>query len=169
VASVVASSATVASVAASTASSSSVQRFRLRDGLTAVVDQEDHVTLLSDDGLVKGESWCGANGISYRKAVDFLTEVVRLVKASDKNALADLVNFPLRVPPKVYSRAEFLARYDRIFTLSEVTAISDADPGDVFCKNGAFMLGLGLIWVMPDEKGAYKVVTVNRPFRKPSR
>jgi hypothetical protein len=159
----------VASATVPTASPPSVQRFPLRDGLTAVVDQEDHVVILSADGLVIGESSCGANGISYRKAVDFLTEVVRLVKASDKNTLAEVVVFPLRVPPKVYSRAEFLARYDLIFTPSEVAVISNADPGNVFCKNGGFMVGDGLLWVMPDETGAYRVVTVNRPFRKVAR
>jgi hypothetical protein len=164
-----ASSPIATRTAAPTPAPSSEQRFPLRDGRTAVVDQDDHVLLLGSDGGVGTQSWCGMNGISYRRAVAFLTKVVQLIEAPDKNALADLVSLPLRANPVVNSRAEFLDRYGHIFPQSEVDAVSAADPGAVFCRNGAFMLGDGLIWAQPDETGAYKVTTVNRSFRKPRR
>jgi hypothetical protein len=143
------------------------QRFPLRDGQIAVVNSEDHVLILNAGGDTVGESWCGANGINYRRAVAFLAEVVRLVEASDKNALADLVSFPLRASVPVKTRTDFLTHYGRIFSPAEVDAISRADPGALFCKNGAFMLGDGAIWARPNETGAYRLVTVNQAVRKP--
>ncbi|HET7543892.1 MAG TPA: hypothetical protein VFK05_28670 [Polyangiaceae bacterium] len=145
------------------------QRFPLRNGGTAVVDQDDHVLLLAADGGVTAESSCGVNGIAYRRAVTFFSEVVRLIGASDKNALADLMSFPLSASVAVNSRAEFLRHYPRIFPPAEVTAISAADPAAIFCRNGAFMLGDGLIWAQADETGAYRMTTINRAFHEPSR
>lgn len=142
------------------------QRFPLRDGRTAVVGPEDHVVILSTDGGEEGESFCGANGISYRRAVTFFTQVVGLVRSSDKSALAELVTFPLRASTPIKTRADFIAQYERLFTPSETAAITHADPAEIFCKNGAFMLGDGELWAAPDEHGEYRLTTVNPPVAK---
>ena len=142
------------------------QRFALRDGRTAVVGPDDHVVIVGADGGSESESYCGANGISYARAATFFTQVARLVGASDKAALAELVNFPLRASTSVKTRAQFLDQYGSIFTPSEVSAIVQADPGEIFCRNGAFMLGDGELWAAPDTHGEYRLTTVNPPVPK---
>jgi hypothetical protein len=148
---------------------SSEQRFPLRDGQTAIVDRDDHVLILAADGGVTAESGCGAEGISYRRAVAFLRELIRLLEASDKHALVKHFSFPLHASLTVNTRAEFLAHYDQIFPKPEIAAISRADPGAVFCRNGAFMLGDGEIWAAPDGSGVYRVMTVNPPVQNTRR
>jgi hypothetical protein len=142
------------------------QRIALRDGRTAVVDPDDHVVILAADGGIDAESWCGFNGISYRRAVAFLTDVIRLVDTSDASALANLMSFPLHASVLVKTRAQFLHQYPKIFPPDEVAAITHADPGAIFCRNGAFMLGDGEIWAAPDESGQYRVTTINPPVPK---
>ncbi len=143
------------------------QRFSLRDGRTVVVDSDDHVRVLTVDGGVSDESWCGANGISYPKAKAFLEGAVRLIQAADRRALVELVKFPLHASPPVKTRAEFLDHYAQLFPPSEVVAISRADPAAVFCRNGAFSLGDGEIWGQPDEAGVYRITAINPPISKP--
>jgi hypothetical protein len=92
-----------------------------------------------------------------------MNDVVRHVLMSDKHALANLIDFPLRALPTVTTPAEFLRRYDQIFDQSLVAAIARADPNEIFCRNGAFTLGDGEIWAAPDEHGHYHVTTINPP------
>lgn len=162
-----ADSAAPPNVAASTRAAPTEQRLPLRDGRTVIVDSDDHVVILAADGGVGSDSWCGTYGISYRRAVVFLSEVIRLVEAADKHALVELIGFPLRASVPVKSRADFLRRYDQILPPSEVAAISRADPAAIFCRDGAFMLGDGEIWAAPDETGAYRVRTINPAVLKP--
>jgi hypothetical protein len=132
-----------------------------------LVDGDDHVVVVEADGGAGAESWCGANGISYSRAAAFLSDVIRDVKAHDKDALAALVHFPLRARVAAKSRAEFLHEYEQIVTTEQAAAIASADPGEVFCRDGAFMLGSGEVWAEPDASGAYRIVSINPPISRP--
>jgi hypothetical protein len=98
-----------------------------------------------------------------------LSDVIRHVKAHDKDALAAPVKFPLRARVPAKSRAEFLQKYEQIITTEEAAAVASADPGEVFCRNGAFMLGSGEVWAEPDASGAYRIITINPPIARSRR
>ena len=75
--------------------------------------------------------------------------------AHDVPGVAALVRFPLRVngpkPGAVTSAAQLASRYAAVFTPKVVAAVSAAEPGLVFCHEGAAMIASGAVWAGKDQ------------------
>jgi hypothetical protein len=113
-------------------------------------------------------------------AIAFLAKFQDALKSNDHEAVAMLVNYPLRATPhNIRSRAQLLANFDRIFNPQVRTAILAATPDDVWGNYRGFMIGRGVIWFdsiipsnahpnpsAPDswKKYPFKVITVNPPI-----
>jgi hypothetical protein len=132
------------------------------------VKDDDVVRGLDARGCLIGESHFKANGYSYKASVDFMTELQARVKAHDKNGLADLANYPLRVngkgtPPRIVKdRSAFLKAVDTIYTPPVSLAILAVDPRDLFCNYQGVMLGDGVIWT-DNAHDHIGVISINVP------
>lgn len=154
---------------AAPAPAGSVDRMNCRPHSPAVtfeVENDDRVIALDAAGCPLGESHFKPNGYSYQTSVDFMTELQRLLKAGDRKALAELVNYPLRVnfdkgPLIVKDRAAFLREFDRIYSPAVVAEILKQDPRDLFCKSQGVMLGRGVLWADNEKGGHLGVIAIN--------
>jgi hypothetical protein len=113
-------------------------------------------------------------------AIAFLAKFQDALKRNNHEAVALLVNYPLRVTgaagkTQVRSRAQLLSSFDGIFTATVRSAILKATPDDVWGNYQGFMIGDGVIWFdgiihrnqagrtsAPDAKYPFKLITVNR-------
>jgi len=118
----------------------------------------------------------------FPDAIAFLAKFQDALKINDHEAVALLVNYPLLITgaagrTRVRSRAQLLASFDGIFTLTVRNAILKATPDDVWGNYQGFMIGDGVIWFdgilprnqaghpsAPDDaaKHPFKLITVNR-------
>jgi hypothetical protein len=135
--------------------------------VTFEVKDDDHVVALDAQGCPLGGSSFKPEGYSYQASVDFMTELQRRLEANDKNGLAELVNYPLRVnrskggPLIVKDRAAFLRSFDQIYTPGAVSTILSKDPRDVACNYQGVMLEHGVLWMDNSKGGHYGVIAIN--------
>ena len=114
-----------------------------------------HGTLNGRYALIDGD-----DELIHRRALAFQ----QAVRRGDKKAVAALLTYPMRVNSasgrkRVRSPAEFVARYDAIFSSSYRDAILRAIPRAMFVRDQGVMLGDGEVWFGPDGK----VTTLNSP------
>jgi len=113
------------------------------------------------------------------RAIDFLHRLRSSVDKNQRNEVANLVHYPLRVnfPKKklVRSKAEFLRIYDKIFTRELRCVLDNARDEDIWGNYRGFMIGRGALWwegtavTDPDDpdfwkKGKFGLITINGPF-----
>jgi hypothetical protein len=133
------------------------------------VKDDDVVIPLDAQGCPLGESHFKANGYSYKASVDFMTELQKRLKASDKSGLAELVNYPLRVnlrntsPLIAKDRAAFLRELDRVYSPAVAGVLLKQDPRDVSCNAKGIMLGDGIVWADNGSGGHLGVIAINAP------
>lgn len=133
------------------------------------VADDDVVVPLDAAGCPLGESHFKPNGFSYQASVDFYTELQRLLKAGDKEGLADLANYPLRVNGSkgkaliVKDKAAFLKSFGQIYSPAVVAAVLAVDPRNLFCNYQGVMLGDGILWADRTAKGHQGIISVNVP------
>lgn len=141
----------------------------LEDGARITVTADDRV-IIEDrpGGKASGESAFGANGFSYRKSVELMADLQQRVKAGDKEKVADLVAYPVRVNQDagkhriVRDRATFVRDYDQIITPKVASEVLAADARKLFCNHQGVMLGSGVIWVGEASKGGYGIKAINQ-------
>jgi hypothetical protein len=141
------------------------ERIPLRNGRTLLRRLDNHLVVTAADGGLVSESSCGSGSFDYWKAVAFMKGVVRSLGAADRNRVADLLQLPMLAPTEIKTRADFLDRYEEMVTSPFLAAVQEADPRELFCRNGAFMLGDGEIWAAPDGAGGYRITTFNPTVR----
>jgi hypothetical protein len=133
------------------------------------VANDDVVVPLDAAGCPLGESHFKFNGFSYKASVDFFTDLQRLLKAGDKQGLAELANYPLRVNGDkgkaliVKDRASFLKSFDQIYSPAVVAAALAVDPRNISCNYQGVMLGDGILWAYSTSKGHQGIIAVNVP------
>ena len=98
---------------------------------------------------------------------EFLTALQTAVAKDDRDAVAELVRYPLRVGSRkrlisVGSRQEFLRRYPMIFTERVKASVAAARLETLFANWQGVMFDSGRVWFAPDELGALKIVTINK-------
>jgi hypothetical protein len=115
------------------------------------------------------------------EAIAFLAKFQDALKSKDREAVAQLVSYPLLVTGKagrtqVRSRAQLLSSFDGIFTATVRGTILKATQDDVWGNANGFMIGDGVIWfdgivsrsqaAGPSAPGGakypFKLITVNR-------
>jgi len=134
----------------------------LGDGCTITVEGDDHVTIPGE-----GESWFYVNGYGYRESVEFMAEFQARVRARDREALVDVIAFPLRVNGAtilvVEDREALLRRLDQVFTAETMSAILAADARRVSCSWRGIMIGHGVVWAVKYYDGRFAVCGINQP------
>lgn len=98
------------------------------------------------------------------KAEQFFKQLRAAVEREDRNAVASMTNFPLRVNGKlsVTNSAAFLRNYDKIFDQQVRTAIHNQRVDCIFGNWQGFMAGNGDVWFEysePDPR--FHVTAVN--------
>jgi len=115
------------------------------------------------------ESACGSETAESRlkdspKAMAFFEKLRAAVERNDRNAVAEMVHFPLRVNGKykVANRKEFLHVYHRVFDVKVRKAIKQQRTECIFGNWQGFMAGRGDVWFEYTLKDTdFKVIAVN--------
>ncbi|NYT61763.1 hypothetical protein H0A66_05420 [Alcaligenaceae bacterium] len=104
----------------------------------------------------------------------FFNQLKKAVAASDKRALAKMINYPLSVTRddmKIFTEKDFIDNYEGIFTPSVIAAIKKQSYADLFVKSSGVGVGSGLLWfrgICMDQsctqnRRVPKIVAVNTP------
>nr|MBF0685315.1 hypothetical protein [Pseudomonas sp.] len=106
----------------------------------------------------------------------FYAKLKAALGKGDKQTVAAMVNYPLRVNgdkehkiPRIRTKADLVAHYDRIFTPELVAAIVKEDYEDVIARDIGVGLANGSLWFTGAcvdkacKRRAIKVITVNMP------
>lgn len=91
-----------------------------------------------------------------------INDFINVIKLQDKEALANLVKFPLKREsplPAITSKEELIARYDEVFDKGLIKLISGSQPEKDWTEMGwrGFMLQRGTVWL----SGEGKLIAVN--------
>lgn len=138
------------------------------DGLQVKVEGNQVVTI-SKNNQILSQSWFGDNGYDYWQSVKFVQQLQKAVKDNDKNAIADLIHYPLRINhggakhTNIKDKAEFLQQFDTIFTSAVQDKIKQVNPYNLFCNSQGVMFSNGLIWLTHPDNNAkdLKISVVN--------
>jgi len=110
------------------------------------------------------------------RVAEFLDELQAAIAANDRDHVASLIHYPLRVATKdrrfiVRSKADLIDQYDRIFPPEIKNVLMSEQPD---CANissrGPLMFGDGTVWFnsFAGEKlstsGEFKIITINPPL-----
>ena len=79
----------------------------------------------------------------------FFNQLKQAVSASDKHALAKMMNYPLNVSaegPSVRTSSDFITHYDRIFTPHVISVVDKQTYGDLFVRDQGAAMGNGDVW-----------------------
>lgn len=102
----------------------------------------------------------------------FFTDLKKAVSASDKNAVAAMVHYPITVSVggkdvKIKSGKDFVSHYDHVFSDKIVAAIGKETYAALFANDQGVMIGDGEVWINgicldhDCKKQAVKIVTIN--------
>jgi hypothetical protein len=126
------------------------------------------ITTEETPAVSKEDNPFAAAGIDDPKAFIKMFEVAKTaVAAGDKEAVAELVLFPLRVNAEtsreVTSKEAFIAQYDTIITDPVKAALAKQKVDELFVRDQGVMVGAGEIWfgASADEPQDYGIIAVN--------
>ena len=98
----------------------------------------------------------------------FVQRLQTLVETNDRQQVALLVSYPLRVNrgPRqrmvIRSRADLLAHFDAIVTPRVKAALAGKDAVRcLFYNSNGFMIGSGQIWFSGNSAGTLRIISVN--------
>lgn len=141
------------------------------DGGSAVITTNpntpgyERVEMRDAHGRISGLSTCGGNAGTYDQIVAFTKTLRDLVAAGRREAVADLVHYPLRVnvvssskSRHIADRKTLLAHYEDLF---DPVGVHRLQPFQVFCKDDMAMLGSGYMWIQADDSGQLKIAVIN--------
>jgi hypothetical protein len=108
-------------------------------------------------------------GTTQSAAKDFLARLQSAVTKNNKQDIAKLTQFPLRINQHgkssfVKSKAEFIANYPTIFTKKIKQVIAKQQLQNLFVNSQGVMLGNGEVWARPADPAksqALKVIVIN--------
>lgn len=115
-------------------------------------------------GFANNSESCTLNGIDYKKGTVLLSTVKTALSNGDKQAIAAVMAYPLRVntaPGKFFTvknAQEFLKKYNQIITPDLIQAVQKDK--DIFCNMQGAMIGGG-IWFNTDGQIA-KIFAVSQ-------
>ncbi len=100
------------------------------------------------------------------KARNFLANLTAAVNARDKQKVAAMVQYPLRVNSGkghrvVRNSSEFVRDYDRLFTPAIRKAIDTQVPDCLFANWQGVMIGNGEVWFGEQTDGTLRIETLN--------
>ncbi len=100
------------------------------------------------------------------KARAFLAGLKAAVQGADKDKVAAMVQYPLRVNLEkgsrtVRTRSEFVKDYDRLVTPTVRKAIETQAPECLFANYQGVMIGNGQVWFEEQQDGALRIKALN--------
>jgi len=100
------------------------------------------------------------------RARAFLADLQASVKADDRQRVAMMCRFPLRVwldgrVRRVRNQSELVKDYDRVFTSSMKKAIASQIPECLFANWQGVMIGRGEVWFEEEKNGSLEIKTLN--------
>ena len=108
----------------------------------------DHLVVTDGKGRVRSESWC--DSARFDDYSSLFANLKKAITRGDRVTVLKLVGYPLRVNStkmRLLRDAKSLARsYDEVFTKGVLEKIRNSEPAALFCRNGAAMLGDGVVW-----------------------
>lgn len=130
-------------------------------------DPEEELSLVVSPAQQVDDAAAFEIAATDRAAVaEFLHALQTAVAKDDRDAVAELVSYPLHVYSRkrlsVGSRQEFLRRYPMIFTARVKRSVAAARLETLFANWQGVMFDSGRVWFAPDEQGALKIVTINK-------
>lgn len=126
-------------------------------------------TPLTLEDLQNPQKMCELNDINYTDAVAWVKQLQTAMRNQDKNTIANLVIYPLRIndsPKKIYfikDQKQFLQEYSTIITTPIEKKILQVDPIDIFCNSQGGMIADGAIWFAAQGANLIKIKTINPP------
>jgi hypothetical protein len=98
-----------------------------------------------------------------RAAVVLFKQLQIAVQKDDRNAVANIVFYPLRVSGvyRVHNRTAFLRHYDKIFDKKVQEGIAQQIPECINGNSRGFFTNLGEVWIEALNYGPMKVIAVN--------
>jgi len=128
-------------------------------------DDVDHVTVLDIAGTLQSESWCPLESGSYDELSTFFKRFVTAIEVGDTDTVVSLVRYPFRVNGvaniRISDRAGLLRRYAEVFNTAVIKGVRSAAPEAIFCRNGAAMIGDGIVWAHA-ERGRVALDVLNK-------
>lgn len=124
-------------------------------------------TPLTLEDLQNPKKMCELNGINYMDAVAWVKQLQIAIHNQDKNAIANLVTYPLRIndgPKKTHfikDQKQFLLEYSSIITTPVENKILHADSTAIFCNAQGGMIADGTIWFSSQDANLIKIRTIN--------
>lgn len=126
------------------------------------------ITTEETPAVGKEDNPFAAAGIDDPKAFIKMFEIAKTaVAVGDKEAVAELVLFPLRVNAEtsreVTSKKEFIDQYDTIITDPVKAALAKQKVDELFVRDQGVMVGAGEIWfgASAEEPQVYGIIAVN--------
>ena len=99
-----------------------------------------------------------------KAALEFVKTVQQLIAKDDREALAQLVAYPVTVDGvgKITNAAGFVSAYDAIVTADVKECVRSHAMGEPMSRiKFAYMINWGCIWFEDDEKGVMNIFAVN--------
>lgn len=119
------------------------------------------------------ESQCQFNGIDYDKASAFVASLQKVVAANDKEAVALLATYPLKinriskagkvVSTTIKNKEAFVSQYNTLFSSKLKSAIIHQKLDDIFCNWQGAMIAHSGIWFKTDVKVGGQFFVINMP------
>ena len=100
----------------------------------------------------------------------FLAKMRKAVASGNKDELAEMVQYPLRVysganVETIADKKEFIRRFDQIFVARVKAKILDEKSSRcLFANPQGFMVGNGEVWFQRLDDGPFKIISVNAGY-----
>lgn len=103
---------------------------------------------------------------SAQKAKQFLAQLKAAIEAGNKQRVASMVAYPVRVfergkKTRVRNKAEFIARYRDLITAAVKKAVMTQHPDCLFANYQGIMIGNGEVWFVEEPNDTFKIITIN--------
>lgn len=138
------------------------------DGSRVTIANNQVVSVYQNNQMTSQSSF-GDNGYDYWQSVDFVKALQKAVSEKNINAIAEMVQFPLRVNSikhqEIKTKADFLKAYPTIFTQAVQDKITTLNPYIVFCNSQGVSFANGLMWLnqTSTKPQQLKIISINLP------
>jgi hypothetical protein len=106
---------------------------------------------------------------SQESVAKFLGALQLALNATDKERVASLVHYPLKVGSvkgtyTVSSKSAFVKRYDEIISPDIIRVVASLRPECADIMSQGFMFGQGTIWFNSFDRMGFRIITINPPI-----
>lgn len=139
-------------------------------GKVLIYNSGTKVEVQNAKGEITQTSCFDACAIPLQRAVDFFNGLKQAVQKGDKQAISNMIAYPLSVhgaKVQINDANDFVNQYAQVFTPNVVKAILAQDPYTLFANDQGVMVGNGQVWFtlvidgQQDTEGTVFITAVN--------